>query len=215
MGGVHGRDAHAPPDRRRYMKLFSQACENNREPILAVLVDLLSGCTRVLEVGSGTGQHAAWFSARMPHLRWQASDLAASLPGIAAWLDDAGAAARAPAPLVLDVDAGRWPDGPWDAVFSANTAHIMHWPSVCNMLRGVGKALAPGGAFILYGPFRFDDRPLAESNVRFDRDLRARDPGMGVRAVSDLEREAQRNGMALAGTHTMPANNHLLVWRRA
>jgi len=195
---------------------FSQACENNKQPILAVLERVLEGASHVLEIGSGTGQHAVFFAAKLSHLVWQTSDLRESHAGIGAWLEHA----RLPnlrEPLELDVTREPWPlaaIGRVDAVFSANTAHIMPWPAVQACVRGVGRLLPPGGRFLLYGPFHFGGRPTSESNARFDASLRARDPRMGVRSFEDVDREARAAGLALLEDCAMPANNRLLVWER-
>ena len=196
---------------KRTVKPFSQACENNKGPILAILRDALAGCTRVLEIGSGTGQHAAFFAAELPHLAWQSSDLAENHAGIRAWIDGVP---NALAPIALDVDALVWPELSVDAVFSANTAHIMHWPSVVNMFRGVGRLLSTGAPFVLYGPFNYRGRFTSESNARFDRSLRTQDPGMGIRDFEAVERLAREQGLELGADHPMPANNRTLVWRK-
>ena len=193
-------------------KPFSQACENNKAPILAVLEQHLVGVSSLLEIGSGTGQHAAFFAGRLPHLTWQASDQGHHLPGIRAWQQEADLP-NLPPPLELDVDHWPWPVSETEAVFSANTAHIMSWPSVKRLLAGVGRVLLPGGLFLLYGPFRYDGRHTSESNAAFDRMLRARDPDSGVRDVEPVALHADRAGLEVMADHAMPANNRLLVWR--
>ena len=196
------------------MKPFSQACENNRPPILEALRPRLAGARDVLEIGSGTGQHAVAFGAALAPLVWHTSDRAGNHPGIVAWLDESGLGNVRP-PLDLDVDReDAWPARAFDAVFSANTAHIMSWPSVVNMLSGVGRLLPAGGRFFLYGPFARAGRHVSGSNARFDAMLRTRDPVMGVRDLDDLESAASAAGMRLEETLLLPANNHLLVWRR-
>lgn len=193
---------------------FSQACENNRAPILAVLARVFATRRRVLEIGSGTGQHAVYFAADLPHLAWQPSDVAENLPGIRRWIAEAGLA-NVRAPLALDVNDDPWPQSRYDAVFSANTAHIMHWPEVERMLARAAHALRPGGLFLLYGPFNYGGRFTSESNAQFDASLRARDPGMGIRDFESVDAAARAQGLALAEDNAMPANNRLLVWRRA
>lgn len=195
-------------------KPWSQACENNRQPILVVLRRCLGDARTVLEIGSGTGQHAVYFGAALPHLVWQCSDLRANHAGIRLWLEEAGLP-NVRAPLELDVTAPDWAVGPVDAVFSANTAHIMHWPAVRAMIAGVARILRPDGAFLLYGPFAYGGRHTSESNARFDRSLRAADPGMGVRDVDELARAAEAVGLTLAEDRALPANNRLLIWRPA
>lgn len=186
------------------MKPFSEACERNREPILAVLKRVFADRRAVLEIGSGTGQHAAYFAPELPHLRWQASDVAANLPGIRAWGVE---------PIELDVE-NAWPSLSVDAVFSANTAHIMSWPQVERMFAGVANLLPSNGVFALYGPFHYGGRPTSTSNARFDAILRARDPASGVRDFEDVSALAGRCGLNLLEDNEMPANNRLLVFER-
>lgn len=192
-------------------KPWAEACERNRGPILDVLRSAFAGATRVLEIGAGTGQHAVFFAQALPHLVWQPTDRPEHLPGIAAWRDDSGLP-NLRAPLALDVDAGLWPVAACDAVFSANTLHIMSWASVQSLFRGIGRVLAPGGALAIYGPFHYEDRPMAESNVRFDAWLRARDPLSGIRDFAAVCALAAVHGLTLAADHAMPANNRMLVW---
>jgi cyclopropane fatty-acyl-phospholipid synthase-like methyltransferase len=193
-------------------KPFAPACEENKQPILAVIAPRLRDAGSVLEIGSCTGQHAVYFAPRLPHLTWQCSDLAGYLPGMRLWLDEA-AAPNLPAPLVLDVD-GAWPAGPYDAVFSANTAHIMSLDQVQRMFAGVGRLLPPGGLFLLYGPFSDGGRHTSGSNAAFDRSLRLRDPLSGVRDLDDLTRFAEAAGLSLEDDVPMPVNNRTLVWRK-
>jgi SAM-dependent methyltransferase len=185
------------------MKPFSEASERNREPILAILQRVFKETRRVLEIGSGTGQHAAYFSAALPHLVWQASDRAENLPGIREWGVD---------PIELDVD-GAWPRVDADAVFTANTCHIMSWPQVERLFEGIGRI---GGVriFCIYGPFNYGGRHTSESNARFDAMLRARDPASGLRDFEAIAALAANNGLTLREDNPMPANNHLLVFSR-
>jgi cyclopropane fatty-acyl-phospholipid synthase-like methyltransferase len=194
-------------------KAFSAASERNREPILGALRDLLADCTSVLEIGSGTGQHAVHFAAAMPQLRWQTSDLAASHDSIRAWIADSGLSNVLP-PLKLNVAVNDWPAGPFDAVYSANTSHIMSWPQVQAMFAGVGRVLAPGGVFCLYGPFRRAGRHTSEGNAEFDAALRSRAPHMGLRDAESVDALAREQGLELIADLAMPANNALLAWRR-
>lgn len=193
------------------MKSFCQSCENNKDPILGVLDPLLESRHRLLEIGSGTGQHAAYFAAALPHLEWQTSDVADNHPSIAAWIDGVG---NARAPLTLDVDADEWPTETCDAAFSANTAHIMSWPSVVHMFEGVAGVLETGGVFALYGPFNYGGAYTSEGNERFDRQLRAAGTGMGIRDSEAVIELAASAGMTLAADHEMPANNRILVFAR-
>ena len=194
-------------------KPFSQACENNKEPILAVLRRAFARSRRVLEIGSGTGQHAVYFAPNLPHLEWYTSDLSGNLSGIRLWIEDQPADNLFP-PTVLDVNASAWPIDDFDAVFSANTAHIMYWADVEAMFQGVGKYLPFRGRFALYGPFSYHGVHVSESNVRFDQSLRARDPGMGVRDMDALEQLAEAAGLVLLEDHEMPANNRTIVWEK-
>jgi len=193
------------------VKPFSQACENNKGPILEVLRGAFAEARSVLEIGSGTGQHAAHMAAGLPHLVWQPSDLPQNHPGIASWIRGVG---NALPPVALDVNDADWPVSECDAVFSANTAHIMHWPSVVRMFEGIGRVLVPGGVFALYGPFRYGGEHTSASNARFDRSLRATDPGMGIRDFEAVDALAGACAMRLVEDHAMPANNRTLVWRR-
>ncbi len=185
---------------------FSEPSERNRGPILAVLRRVFADRRRVLEVGSGTGQHAAYFAPELAHLVWQTSDVAANLPDIREWAPE-------PPPLELDVDRP-FPAVDADAVFSANTCHIMSWAQVERLFAGVGTLLPPGGVFALYGPFNYGGRHTSDSNARFDAMLRKRDPASGLRDAEAIVALAGRHGMALAEDNAMPANNRLLVFRR-
>lgn len=195
-------------------KPHSPACERNRDPILGVLRPLLSGCQTVLEIGSGTGQHAVHFAAHLPHLRWQCSDRAAHLPGIQAWLDEA-ALANTPAPLPLDVDDDTgWPEATADAVFTANTLHYMPAASSQRLLARAAQALTPGGLFFAYGPFNIDGRYTSESNADFDVWLRQIDLRFGIRDMAALDEAAAQQGLTRVGQHVMPAHNFCLVWQK-
>jgi len=195
-------------------KPFSPACEENKQPILEVIAPRLRHARSVLEIGSCTAQHAVHFAPALSHLTWQCSDVAGYLPGMRMWLDEA-AAPNLPAPIVLDVDVeGDWPPGPFDAVFSANTAHIMSVAQVERMFAGVGRLLPAGGPFLLYGPFSYQGRHTSESNAAFDRSLRMRDPLSGVRDLDDLSRVATAAGMTFDEDIAMPVNNRTLVWRK-
>lgn len=195
------------------MKHFSQACENNKVPILDVLARHLEGVGDVLEIGSGTGQHAVFFAKHLPHLVWRTSDQRMHHDGIQAWIADGGPPNVRP-PLDLDVTVRPWPVDQAGAVFSANTAHIMSWPMVEAFIAGAGRLLSEGSPFLLYGPFSYDGVHTSESNARFDLSLKARDPEMGVRDFRDIDALAAGAGMALVEDNAMPANNRLLVWRR-
>lgn len=192
---------------------FAPACERNRDPILAVLRTHFADRRRVLEVGSGTGQHAVHFAAAMPWLTWQCSDVEANLPGIRLWLDEA-ALANTPPAIALDV-RGAWPGARFDAVFSANTLHIMGWADVEAFFAGVGRVLDADGVLAVYGPFMYAGAHTSASNREFDAWLRARDPASGIRGFEAVDALAHGIGMTLAADVAMPANNRTLVWRRA
>jgi SAM-dependent methyltransferase len=196
------------------MKPYSEASERNRDPILAVLRRWLTGPCRVLEIGSGTGQHAVFFAGALPHAVWQASDRAENLPGIRQWIEEA-ALPNLPGAIALDVNGGTWPKSEFDAVYSSNTAHIMSWPEVERMVPRAAAALRPGGLFFLYGPFSYAGRHTSDSNARFDASLRAQAAHMGVRDFAALDARAMASGFAFVEDNAMPANNRLLVWRLA
>ena len=195
-------------------KPFSDSCAQNRAPIFAVLQPRLSDCEHLLEIGSGTGQHAVYFAAELPHLTWHTSDRAENHPGILAWLTDADLP-NIQAPIALDVLQDPCPERPFDAVFSANTAHIMSPTAVEAMFSGVGRVLRPGTHFLLYGPFNYDGRFTSPSNRDFDARLRAYDPAMGVRDVAWLTELATAAAMSLAEDIEMPMNNRLLIWQKS
>lgn len=194
-------------------KPFSQACENNRAPILEVLLRVFADCRDVLEIGSGTGQHAASFAPRLPWLTWQTSDLRGNHPGIRAWCDDCAAPNLLP-PLDLDVDRQPWPVGRKDGVFTANTCHIMAWSSVVNLFAELPRVLAPGGVLAIYGPFNYGGQFTSASNARFDGWLKQQGAHQGIRAFEAVDELAAAAGLRLLEDHAMPANNRLLVWRR-
>lgn len=185
------------------MKPFSEASERNRTPILAVLKRIFSGTRFVLEIGSGTGQHAAYFAPELPQLVWQASDRVENLAGIRQWVAD---------PIELDVDKP-FPKVDADAVFTGNTCHIMSWPQVERMFAGVG-GMRSVKTFCLYGPFNYGGKHTSESNARFDAMLRGRDPASGIRDAESVNTLAARSGFRLDEDNPMPANNRLLVFRR-
>ena len=193
------------------MKPDAPATRRNREPILAVLRRLLPRPGSVLEIGSGTGQHAVFIGEHLPDVTWQCSDLKANLPGIGQWVSDA-ALPNVPAPLELDVL--EYPDtGTFDAVFTANTLHIMPWQAVCAMLRAVTGSLVPGGQLVVYGPFKRQGEFNAASNAAFDASLRMQTPHMGIRDFEHVNREASAAGLEWVGAEAMPANNEIAVWR--
>ncbi|MGL6112437.1 MAG: DUF938 domain-containing protein [Rubrivivax sp.] len=193
-------------------KPFSAACERNKTPILQVLQPLYAGVTRVLEIGSGTGQHALHFAAAMPHLVWQCSEVPAHLAGMRLWLDEA-ALANLPPPLALDVNQGL-PRGPYGAVFTANTLHIMGWDEVQRLFDGLAALLPDEGLFTAYGPFNVDGHFTSEGNARFDAELRQADPRRGIRDLEDVDALARAAGLQLLADVPMPAHNRCVSWRR-
>jgi hypothetical protein len=194
-------------------KPFSPSSEQNQAPIFAVLSELFADRRAVLEIGSGTGQHAVYFGSRLPQLTWQPTDLEENLPGICAWTEEA-ALPNVTAPAGLDVRTGPWPTGPFDAAFSANTVHIMGWPAVVKMFAGLGKALASNATLALYGPFNYGGKFSSESNERFDGWLKMENPESGVRDFEALGALAMAEGFKLSHDFEMPVNNRILAWRR-
>jgi hypothetical protein len=195
------------------VKPFSEACERNKGPILNVLHAAFAERRRVLEIGSGSGQHAVHFAAHLPHLLWQPSDVPEHLSGIEAWRAQADLPNLLPA-LALDVDQPAWPETGADAVFTANTLHILSWPQVCTMVERVGKLLGAGGVLAIYGPFNYDGRHTSESNARFDVMLRARDPNSGIRDFEAVDALVAGRGFSLVRDAAMPANNRTVVWAK-
>jgi cyclopropane fatty-acyl-phospholipid synthase-like methyltransferase len=193
---------------------FSEACERNKGPILDILRNVLAPARHVLEIGSGTGQHAVWFARHLPHLQWQPTDRATELPGLRERIASEGPP-NLLAPIELDVLVAPRRLPPADAVFSANTLHIMGWPGVEAFFRGVATALTAAGATLaVYGPFRYRGDYTSPSNAAFDQWLRQRDPASGVRDFEAVDALARAAGLSLVADHAMPANNQLLVWRR-
>ena len=199
-------------------KPFSPSCERNRDPILAVLREHVADRRSVLEIGSGTGQHAVHFAAALPWLAWQCSDVADNLPGIRQWLDEAGLA-NTPPPLALDVrdawPARRFDAPPFDAVFTANSLHIMGWSEVQAFFAGVATVVTADATLVVYGPFNYHGRYTSDSNRDFDGWLQARDPRSGIRDFEAVDALARAIGMRLVDDVAMPANNRCLIWRRA
>jgi cyclopropane fatty-acyl-phospholipid synthase-like methyltransferase len=192
---------------------FSQACENNKHAILDVLRIELAGAAGVLEIGSGTGQHARFFAERLPGLRWQASDLAANLAGIESWREGYSGD-NLPAPAELDVRDDDWSIPVPDAVFTANSLHIMAWAGVRALFRGLARHAPAASRLLVYGPFNYGGKYTSESNARFDSWLAGQHPDSAIRDFEAVDALAAAAGYDLHADHTMPANNRLLVWRR-
>ncbi len=195
-------------------KQFSSACERNQQAILEVLKSEFATCTRVLEIGSGTGQHAVFFGAQLRQLTWQTSDLAQNHPSIHAWIQEAGLPNVLP-PLVLDMAHAAWPGECFDAVFTANTCHIMAWPQVEALFAGAAHILPSCGKLCIYGPFNYAGKFTSHGNAQFDVSLRAQAPHMGIRDMEAMQSLAHAQGFFLQTDHAMPANNRLLVWQRS
>ncbi len=194
-------------------KPFSQACVNNRGPIGEVLSRVFEDTRDILEIGSGTGQHAVWFASKMPHLCWQTSDQIQKHAGICQWLNEYPSP-NLLAPIALDVLADAWPERFYHGIYSANTAHIMPWEAVEAMFAGVGERLLSNGVFCLYGPMKYRGKLDAQSNVEFDQMLRQQYPHQGIRDFHDINRLALAAGLILLEDNAMPANNRLLVWQK-
>lgn len=194
-------------------KPFSLSCERNREPIQSLLQEYFEDTSAVLEIGSGTGQHAVYFAEALPHLTWQTSDRSEYLPGISVWLDDAGLP-NTPIPLELDVNEA-WPNQRFDAVFTANTLHILSWPEVESLFTHLEKVMAGSAKLVVYGPFNYGGRFTSDSNAQFDVWLKARGSHQGIRDFEAVLELASRNGLCLIEDRAMPANNRCLVWQRS
>ena len=194
-------------------KPFAPACERNRDPILAVLRPHFADRSRVLEIGSGSGQHAVHFAAALPWLDWQCSDVADNLPGIRAWLDDA-ALPNTPPPLQLDLALPQRTARRFDALFSANTLHIIGWPLVEALFARLSDWLQPSATVVVYGPFNYAGTFTSDSNREFDGWLKARDPRSGIRDFEAVDTLARTAGLVLVDDRAMPANNRCLTWRR-
>jgi len=190
-------------------KPYSESCDQNKKPILSVIKPLFSSISNVLEIGSGTGQHAVYFAEKMPHLNWHTSDCIAYLEGINHWLRDAGLKNTIP-PFELDVSTSEWPELKPDAVFTANSVHIMDHDNVVNLMQGVGAILEKHGCFVIYGPFNYNNEYTSKSNKKFDRWLKDRDPSSCIKDFESLELLAIENGMQLVKDYEMPANNRIL-----
>lgn len=201
-------------------KLFSPACERNKEPILTVLTETLAAASTVLEVASGTGQHAVYFGQHMPHLSWLTSDLQVNHASIRAWIEESGLA-NVRVPVVLDVDDAPWslrdaglPVANVDAIYSSNMLHIVSWPQVNQFFNGLSRLLKSGGALCIYGPFRYKGEFSSEGDARFDQILKEQNATSGIRDFEAVDALAVAEGLRLEKDVPMPANNHLLIWRK-
>lgn len=201
-------------------KLYSDACERNKEPILRVLRTALADAKTVLEIGSGSGQHAVYFGRHLPHLTWYTSDVPLNHASIRAWLAEADLDNVRP-PVIFNMD-----DAPWslrgagldvdcvDGLFSSNTLHIVSWPQVIKFFDGIGNLLHNDGAVCIYGPFKYGGAFTSQGDARFDALLRSQHDGSGLRDFEAVDELAKQAKLYLADDVLMPANNHLLIWRK-
>lgn len=195
------------------MKPYSEACERNKDPILAIIKPHLKSKRSLLEIGSGTGQHAVYFSEALPHITWQTSDQKENHSSIKKWLSDSPAT-NVKLPLTLDVTQNTWPSDKVDSVYSANTAHIMSWEMVKCFFKGVGNILNNEGVFMLYGPFNYNGEFTSESNKSFENWLKEVDVERGIRDFESVNALAEKFGLKLINDYEMPANNRMLVWEK-
>ena len=195
------------------MKPFAESSAENRQPIFEVIEPMLQDCQTLLEIGSGTGQHAVYFSESLSHMTWQCSDLKHNHAGINMWIEESGLK-NVQAPIELDTLNSDWPDQSYDAVFSANTVHIMDWNMVQGLFAGLAQVMNVGGRFLLYGPFNYNGQYSSESNARFDQWLKERDPGSGIKDFEKLDQLANEAGLKLVNDYEMPVNNRLLYWQK-
>jgi len=194
-------------------KPYSESCDQNRDAILSIIKPLLNDKQSVLEIGSGTGQHAVYFAEQLSHLTWHPSDQKQYLAGINLWLAEAELT-NVNAPLELDVTQAQWPEIKVDAIFSANTLHIMHWQHVEDFFAGIKDKLNETGLLIIYGPFNYNNQYSSESNARFDVWLKQRDPHSAIRHFEKVNDLAIEQGLSLIDDVAMPANNRILCWQK-
>lgn len=192
---------------------FSTACERNKDPILEVLRVRFADRTQVLEVGSGTGQHAVHFARALAHLTWHPTEQLAYLADLAERVKLDGPD-NLRAPTLLEVRQALWPVRSVDAMFTANTLHIMSWAEVMALFQGIGTVLSCGGVLCIYGPFRYDGRYTSDSNREFDLMLQERDPDSGLRDLQAVTALAKQYGLSLDADHDLPANNRLVVFTK-
>lgn len=200
-------------DTRVQLKPYSEACERNKHAIADALKRVFPAPGSVLEIASGTGQHAVHFASELPHVTWHCSDLPERLAGIVDWLEEAGLE-NVVAPVALDVCTGYWPQRHFDYAFSANSSHIMSWPAVVCMFEGVASILTSRGLFALYGPFNVAGQYTSDSNRRFDEALRLENSDMGLRDIEAVVQLAAASGLAHTENIEMPANNRLLIFAK-
>jgi len=195
------------------LKNFNQSCEKNKDPILEILAVDFADCSTVLEIGSGSGQHALYLAEHLSHLRWQPTELPALLADLQENLQTSSSV-NILQPITLDVRQRPWPVEPVSAIYSANTLHIMAWDRVESFFSGAGENLQPGGRLAVYGPFRYRNTYTSTSNAEFDLWLKQRNPKSGIRDFEAVDRLARSQGMTFLSDHTMPANNQFLIWEK-
>ena len=193
---------------------FSPAAERNKAPILAVLSEHVRSAEHILEVASGTGQHIMHFARRLPQITWQPSDCTDTLFEDICQSIRATGLANLAQPVLIDVTEQNWGGKAYDAIYCANMTHIAPWRAAEGLFAGAADCLTPNGQLFVYGPFKFNDQVLAESNQQFDLSLRARNPSWGIRNICELDGLAAQNSFFREDTYALPANNHLLVFRR-
>ena len=195
------------------IKPFSQACENNKQSILNILTRALVKQKHVLEIGSGTGQHAVFFAKNLPFLTWQTGDLSINHEGINQWISDFPSPNIRP-PLAIDLTDFKPLATNIDAIFSANTLHIMSWPLVQSFFKLAEKTLTESGVLCIYGPFNYQGNYSSESNANFDLSLKARDEKSGIRDFEAVCQLASKAGFSLKENVAMPANNQILIFHK-
>jgi len=196
-----------------HQKPFSPSCEENKAVILAAITPYLETKATVLEVASGTGQHAIYFAEHLPHLSWQTSDLLESHEGIKQWLGEANLS-NTLEPIELNVSESAWPDKTYDALFSANSVHIMSQQNVEDFFANIGKVLNDNAVVLIYGPFNYNGAFTSESNANFDVWLKSRNPLSGIKDFEWCNERAEQARLTLIDDIEMPANNRILVWKK-
>lgn len=195
------------------MKPYSESCEQNQDVILETIKPLLTNSKHVLEIGSGTGQHAVYFADAMPHLIWQTSDQIIYHDGIKQWLAEAKLK-NTPPPIQLNVSSDSWPTIIVDTIFSANAVHIMSWQNVVDFINNACDLLSSEGLLFLYGPFNYYNKYTSDSNARFDVWLKQNNPLSGIRDFEAMNKLAEDKGLHLVNDFAMPANNRILCWKK-
>jgi cyclopropane fatty-acyl-phospholipid synthase-like methyltransferase len=195
-------------------KPYSEACDRNKEPILQVLKEVIKpDDRRLLEIGSGTGQHAVHMAPHFPFLEWYPSEVPQNISGMKLWLKESKIS-NIQEPTKLEIGKHEFPKLKFDIIFTANTFHIMDWKECKTLMKMMGHRLREGSRVIIYGPFKYGGEFTSESNLQFDHQLKARNPSSGIRSFEDVDNAMVRNGFELIDDHEMPANNRTLVYRR-